>query len=184
MPDYNGNEYANATQLNEKTTQNQFKKRFCKYCGSEVQNGASFCPSCGKPQTSMLQQQGVRPTPQQPQQFNSQPLQQSAKMATGNQQPLQSAVANSTQNSSTTVIVQRSRSNGIGTAGFVFALLAFFVCWVPIVDFIVWFFGALFSFIGLFKAPRGLAIAGFILSFIGIIVLVTFFGALIGLAGK
>lgn len=122
--------------------------------------------------------------PQQPQQFYNQPMQQPAYMAGANQQPPQATVANSTQNSSTTVVVQGGRSNGLGTAGFVFSLLAFFVCWVPIVDIIVWFLGALFSFIGLFKAPRGLAIAGFIISFIGIIILVTFFGALIGFAGK
>ena len=98
------------------------------------------------------------------------------------QQPGQAAVSNSTQNTTTTVIVQGGRSNGIGTAGFVLSIIAFFVCWVPIVDFIVWFLGALFSFIGLFKKPRGLAIAGFIISFIGIIILIVFFGALIGFA--
>lgn len=185
MSENNGSEYANATPVNEAPVQPQFKKSFCKYCGSEMQSGAAFCPSCGKPQASMPQQQGPTPMPQQPQQFYNQPMQQPAYMAGAYQQPSQDAVASSTQNSSTTVIVQGGgRSNGMGTAGFVFALLAFFVCWVPVVDIIVWFLGALFSFIGLFKAPRGLAIAGFIISFIGIIILVTFFGALIGFAGK
>ena len=92
-------------------------------------------------------------------------------------------MSGATQNSSTTVIVQGSKSNGLGTAGFVFALLAFFVCWVPVVDMIVWGLGLLFSFIGMFKAPRGLAIAGFILSIIGIVILITFFGALLNFAG-
>lgn len=174
MSENNGSEYANATPVNEAPAQPQFKKSFCKYCGSEMQSGAAFCPSCGKPQASMPQQQG----PQQSQQFYNQPMQQPTYTAGAYQQPPQAA------NSSTTVIVQGGRSNGMGTAGFVFALLAFFVCWVPVVDIIVWFLGALFSFIGLFKAPRGLAIAGFIISFIGIIILVTFFGALIGFAGK
>ena len=184
MPDNNVNEYVNATPVNGTPTQPQFKKSFCKYCGSEMQNGAAFCPSCGKQQISMPQQQGARPIPQQPQQFYGQPMQQPAYMAGAYQQPPQAAVSGSTQNSSTTVIVQGGRSNGMGTAGFVFAILAFFVCWVPIVDIIVWFLGALFSFIGLFKAPRGLAIAGFILSFLGIIILLTFLGALIGFAGR
>ena len=84
----------------------------------------------------------------------------------------------------TTVVVNGSKSNGMGTAGFILALLALLVSWVPVVDIIVWFLGALFSFIGLFKAPRGLAIAGFIISFIGIIILVTVFGTLVGLAGR
>lgn len=68
------------------------------------------------------------------------------------------------------------KGNGLGTAGFVLALLAFVFCWVPVLDFILWFLGALFSFIGVFKSPRGLAIAGLVISFIGIIVLVAFFG--------
>lgn len=149
-----------------------------------MQSGAAFCPSCGKPQASTPQQQGARPMPQQLQQFYGQPMQQPAYMAGAYQQPPQAAASSSTQNSSTTVIVDGGRSNGMGTAGFVLALLAFFVCWVPVVDIVVWFLGALFSFIGLFKAPRGLAIAGFIISFIGIIIIVTFFGALIGLASR
>lgn len=77
-----------------------------------------------------------------------------------------------------TVIVNvANKSNGIGTAGFVLALLAFIFCWVPVLDFILWFLGALFSFIGVFKTPKGLSIAGLVISFIGIIVLVTVIGA-------
>ena len=173
---------ANEVQASETTPAHpQLKRSFCKYCGGEINANSAFCPHCGKALASVPQQQNAPGVPQQAQQMN---MQQPAYMAAVPQQPAQSAVSNSTQNTSTTVIVEGGRSNGMGTAGFVFALLAFFVCWVPIVDFIVWFLGALFSFIGLFKAPRGLAIAGFILSFIGIIILLTFFGALIGLAGR
>lgn len=151
------------------------KKSFCKYCGTEIQGDIAFCPSCGKSLKVLPQQNMQQPVSQQPQQA----YQQSAYIQPAYQQPQSQA-----QQNQTTVIVQGGKSNGMGTAGFVFALLAFFVCWVPVVDVIVWFLGALFSFIGLFKAPRGLAIAGFIISFIGIIILVTFFGALIGFAGK
>ncbi|MGN0222802.1 MAG: hypothetical protein ACI4AM_02120 [Muribaculaceae bacterium] len=67
---------------------------------------------------------------------------------------------------------KEKKSNGLGTAGFVLALLAFIFCWIPVLDWILWFLGALFSFIGVFKQPRGLAIAGLIISFIGIIVII------------
>ena len=73
------------------------------------------------------------------------------------------------------------KKNGLGTAGFVLALLALLFCWAPVIDFILWILGTVFSIIGLFKAPRGLAIAGTVISFIGVIVLIIFFGALIGL---
>lgn len=72
----------------------------------------------------------------------------------------------------------RSRSNGLGTAGFVIALLAFIFCWVPVLDWILWLLGAIFSFVGVFKAPRGLAIAGLVISFIGLIILIAVIGAI------
>lgn len=80
-------------------------------------------------------------------------------------------------------VIIRNHTNGLGTAGFVLALLAVVFCWIPVLDFILWVLGALFSFIGLFKSPRGLAIAGMVISFIGIFILLAFFGALIGLSG-
>lgn len=173
MSENNGNEFV--TTVNETPVQPQVKRTFCKYCGTELQAGTAFCPSCGKPQ-------GNVPVQPQQQQVYVQPQQQQPYAAGIYQQPQPAMAANTAQNASTTVIVQGSRSNGMGTAGFVFSLLAFLVCWVPFVDIIVWFLGALFSFIGLFKAPRGLAIAGFVLSFIGIIILVAFFGAILGFA--
>ncbi|MCC8036776.1 MAG: hypothetical protein LIP02_01360 [Bacteroidales bacterium] len=45
-------------------------------------------------------------------------------------------------------------------------------------DWILWFLGALFSVIGLFKQPRGLAIAGTVISFIGVIVMIALVGFL------
>ena len=73
---------------------------------------------------------------------------------------------------------------GIGTAGFVFALLGILLSWIPVVDFVIWFLGLLFSFIGLFKSPRGLAITGFILSIIGIIIIIAIFGSIAALLSK
>ena len=187
MAENNANEIASATPVNETSYQSQTKKSFCKYCGNELQLGATFCSSCGKPQGNVPVQQMASPV-MQPQQSYGQSVQQPAYMVSANQQPQPAMGSNTTssntQSNQTTFYVQGSRSNGFGTAGFIFALLSFFVCWVPVVDIIVWFFGALFSFIGLFKAPRGLAITGFILSFIGIIILITVFGALIGFAAK
>lgn len=84
-----------------------------------------------------------------------------------------------------TVIIQQTekKSNGLGVAGFVISLIGIFLCWIPILNFILWILGLLFSFIGLFKAPRGLAITGMVLSLILIIILVMFFGALLAAIG-
>ena len=72
------------------------------------------------------------------------------------------------------------KKNGLGTAGFVLAIIALFLGWIPFLGWVMWFLGLLFSFIGVFKAPRGLAIAGLIISLIGIILLLVVFAALAG----
>lgn len=72
-------------------------------------------------------------------------------------------------------------SNGMGIAGFVLSLAAWFGGWIPVAGWIIWFLGLLFSFIGLFKKPRGLAVAGLIISLIGFIILLVVFGALAAL---
>lgn len=72
-------------------------------------------------------------------------------------------------------------SNGLGTAGFVLALLGLILCWVPMVNFVLWILGLILSLIGIFKRPRGLAIAGLVLSFIFVLITIAFLGAL-GLA--
>ena len=58
---------------------------------------------------------------------------------------------------------QRYKSNGMGTAGFVLALLSLLLAWVPVLGWILWLLGVVFSLIGLFKSPRGLAIVGIVL---------------------
>lgn len=57
-------------------------------------------------------------------------------------------------------------SNGIGTAGFVLALVTVFFSWLPFVGVLTWILGVVFSAIGLGRKPRGLAVAGLIISLI------------------
>lgn len=86
-------------------------------------------------------------------------------------------------NRNQTVIVQPStrQSNGTGTAGFVLALISLFFSWLPGVGWIIWFLGFLLSFIGMFKSPRGLAITGFLISIIDLIILVAAIGTVASL---
>ena len=72
------------------------------------------------------------------------------------------------------------KKNGIGTAGFILSLLGLIFCWFPIVGYILLGLGFIFSVIGVFKAPRGMAITGIILSCIGSVLAVAIGGALIG----
>ncbi len=73
---------------------------------------------------------------------------------------------------------QVSSSNGIGTAGFILALVALFFGWVPVLGWIAWALGLIFSAIGLSKRPKGLAIAGLVISLVGIILLLVVFAGI------
>ena len=79
----------------------------------------------------------------------------------------------------TVIINQTEKSNGIGTAGFVLALIAIFLGWVPILGWIIWLLGLIFSAVGLTRQPKGLAIAGLVISLVGIVMLIVVFGAIL-----
>lgn len=131
---------------------------YCSRCGKQVSDKAATCPHCN----AALQSGQPQPQPQAAQQ----PFQQ-------NTNATQQAVY---------VNMPGKQSNGVGTTGLVFSILGLFLGWIPILGWILWFLGALFSFIGLFKTPRGCAIAGFIISFIWLIVFVLIVGSIGGLA--
>lgn len=168
MADFDGNTVENATSEVVSPAGTQFNKNFCKYCGKELQPGAAFCSSCGKPQGNVPVQ---RPSVQMTRQPVVQPY-----IVNAYQQPQPAAPI--TTNNSTTVVVEGSHSNSIGIAGFILALLGLVFCWVPVVDLILWFLGLIFSLIGLFKAPRGMAIAGLVLSFIIIFIIISIWGTI------
>lgn len=93
----------------------------------------------------------------------------------------QTAQAQAAQPNQTIYIQQMPaprKGNGLGTAGFVLALLGLIFCWFPIVGWILWLLGLIFSLIGVFKSPRGLAIAGLVLSFIDIVATISLWGAI------
>ncbi|WP_461215276.1 hypothetical protein [Lacticaseibacillus sp. GG6-2] len=71
--------------------------------------------------------------------------------------------------------------NSLGTAGFILALIGIFTSWVPVLGWLVWLIGAILSVVGLFHSPKGMAIAGTIISFFDVIVLVALVGTLAAL---
>lgn len=78
----------------------------------------------------------------------------------------------------TVMVTQVKKSNGLGIAGFVLALVGLLFSWIPVFSWVVWALGLVFSFIGIFRRPRGLAIAGFIISIIDLIILIAFIGTI------
>lgn len=85
-----------------------------------------------------------------------------------------------------TIIVNTTQpipSNGVGTAGFVLALIGLFLSWIPVLGWIIWFLGLILSFCGIFRIPKGLAIAGLIISLIDFIILVAVVGTIASILG-
>ena len=88
--------------------------------------------------------------------------------------------ASQERNNKTTVIVNQTekKSNGLGTAGFVLALCGIFFSWIPGFNWVLWALGFIFSFVGIFRKPKGLAIAGLVISCLDLIILIALIGTL------
>lgn len=88
--------------------------------------------------------------------------------------------ASQERNNKTTVIVNQTekKSNGLGTAGFVLALCGIFFSWIPGFNWVLWALGFIFSFVGIFRKPKGLAIAGLVISCLDLIILIALIGVL------
>lgn len=77
------------------------------------------------------------------------------------------------------------KSNGLGTTGFILALINAIIFWVPVIDFlcfVLWPLAGLLSLIGLFKSPRTLAFMGLLLCILPIVFLIAGVGAFFAIA--
>ncbi len=85
-----------------------------------------------------------------------------------------------TERQGQTIIVKQKEkeSNGAGTAGFVLAIISLFLGWIPFIGWLLWLLGLVLSFVGIFKKPKGLAIAGLVISLLGLILLIFLFAGL------
>lgn len=133
----------------------------CPYCGEDISVNAKKCKHCGEWLTE--KPVPLQSTTEAPQSIVvERPAYQPA--------PQQQVVVTQVEH----------RSNGVGTAGFVIALICACLSWLPGVNVFLWFIGLLLSFIGIFKRPSGLAVVGFLISIIDIIIIVAILGAIGG----
>ncbi|AEB06417.1 hypothetical protein Corgl_0295 [Coriobacterium glomerans PW2] len=158
----------------------------CKACGAQNQDDVRFCAHCG------AQMNGDDTGQQQPDQVQPAAsatrvtVDQAAAPTCYGQATQQGQYQNYPQGPQTTINVQTSAAattNSLGTAGFVLSLIALFLSWIPVIGWVLWLLGAVLSVIGIFKIPRGLAIAGTVISFIDIIFLLMIIGSCTAMSG-
>lgn len=149
----------------------------CPYCGEEISINAKKCIHCKEWLESVSPSQIITPDKHQ-----TEPVchrqQESVPYMHDPYQIRQPYYPQSETRQQVILNQVGHESNGIGTAGFILSLISLVLSWIPGIGWVVWFLGALFSFIGLFKSPRGMAIAGFIISFVDFIILISVVGAI------
>lgn len=79
------------------------------------------------------------------------------------------------------IIINPPASNGVGTAGFILAIFAIFLAWIPVFGWFLWLIAFLMSFFGMFKKPRGLAVAGFLISISSLLIYLILYAGLFGI---
>ena len=145
----------------------------CPYCGAEIPETATKCMYCtawldkGRPDQTVIHEAAP---PQQPGYQGATPM---TNVYVNTIQP-QAAAAQAAASQPQPV----RQKNGPGSAGLVLSILGLVLCWVPVANLILWFLGFLFSFIGMFKRPKGKAIAGLVISIVCLVTLIVLFSVL------
>ena len=140
---------------------------FCESCGALIPDGQSFCSNCGAAAPVQPAPQAA-PQPVQPVQQYAQPVQQAQPVY------VQPVVA---------IPAQPRKSSGMAIAGLIMGIFALVLCWFPVVNWILGLLGLIFSIIGIAKkngGAKGAAIAGLILTILGAILSIVFYGAVLG----
>lgn len=165
---------------------------FCESCGALIPDGQSFCSNCGAaapvqpalqaaPQPVQPVQQYAEPTPQPVQQY-AQPAPQPVQPVQQYVQPVQQAQPVYAQ-PVVAIPAQPRKSSGMAIAGLIMGIFALVLCWFPVVNWILGLLGLIFSIVGIAKkngGAKGAAIAGLILTILGVVLSVVVFGAILG----
>ena len=169
---------------------------FCESCGASIPDGQSFCSNCGvaapvqpeaqaapqpAPQPVQPVQQYAEPAPQPVQQY-AQPAPQPVQPVQQYTQPVQQAQPVYVQ-PVVAIPAQPRKSSGMAIAGLIMGIFALVLCWFPVVNWILGLLGLIFSIIGIAKkngGAKGAAIAGLILTILGVVLSVVVFGAILG----
>lgn len=162
---------------------------FCESCGASIPDGQSFCSNCGAaapvqaaPAAQPAPQPAAQPQPAQPVQQYAQPAPQPAQPVQQYVQPVQQVQPVYVQ-PVVAVPAQPRKSSGMAIAGLIMGIFAVILCWFPVVNWVLALLGLIFSIVGIAKkngGAKGAAIAGLILTILGVVLSIAMFGAILG----
>jgi hypothetical protein len=146
----------------------------CPYCGEEIAVVAKKCKHCGE----WLTEQVSRKTKVCP--CCAETIDESNTVCPHCKESLvKQLMPNIPKQQNEQTIIISQPTNGVGTAGFVLALISVFLGWIPVLGWILWILGLILSLAGISKSPNGLAIAGVVISLLDLILLLTVFEVLL-----
>ena len=150
--------------------------RKCPYCGEEIMAEAKKCKHCREWLTDQPAAKDENAKPQldskEKVMVESLRVQDPNPVVTNQQQPIVNVYT------TTTRVRETKQKNGIGLTGFILSLACLFTSWAPGLNIVMWILGLVFSAVGVFRKPKGFAIAGLVISMISILIIIFLVGVI------
>lgn len=144
--------------------------RKCPYCGEEILAEAKKCKHCREWLTDQPAAKDENKKPELAQNEKARvdglPVQDPKPVVTSQQQPIVNVYTTAAQ------VRETKQKNGIGLTGFILSLVCLFTSWAPGLNIVMWILGLVFSAVGVFRKPKGFAIAGLVISMISILIII------------